>query len=94
MRREMMVAADALDYERAAQLRDQIKRLEMRALGLDPGRATGPRPAVNGGTSGGATAGGGKPNGGRGRAKGGKKGGAQDARPSSPRPSRIKLIPD
>ena len=91
MRREMMVAADALEYERAAQLRDQIKRLEMRALGLDPGGAPGPRAAINGGTSGG-----GKPNGsrGRGRGKGGRKGGPQDSRPSSSRPSRIKLIPD
>jgi excinuclease ABC subunit B len=37
LRREMMAAADDLEYERAAQLRDQIKRLEMRALGIETG---------------------------------------------------------
>ncbi|HTY54279.1 MAG TPA: excinuclease ABC subunit UvrB [Candidatus Binataceae bacterium] len=35
LRREMMRAANDLDYERAAELRDQIKVLERRVLGLD-----------------------------------------------------------
>jgi excinuclease ABC subunit B len=35
LRRDMMKAASELEYERAAELRDQIKRLERRALGLD-----------------------------------------------------------
>jgi excinuclease ABC subunit B len=35
LRREMMRAATDLDYERAAELRDRIKTLERRALGLD-----------------------------------------------------------
>jgi len=35
LRREMMEAAVKLEYERAAQLRDKIKRLERMAFGLD-----------------------------------------------------------
>lgn len=35
LRREMMEAADKLEYERAAELRDRIKRLERKVFGLD-----------------------------------------------------------
>jgi excinuclease ABC subunit B len=35
LRQEMMEAAEKLDYERAAELRDQIKKLERHALGMD-----------------------------------------------------------
>ncbi len=41
LRREMMEAAVKLEYERAAKLRDQIKRLERMAFGLDK-----PKPAA------------------------------------------------
>jgi excinuclease ABC subunit B len=40
LRREMMTAAEALDYEHAAELRDRIKKLERKAFGMDT-----PRPA-------------------------------------------------
>jgi excinuclease ABC subunit B len=43
LRREMMEAADRLEYERAAELRDQIKKLERKAFGMDE-----PRPAPAG----------------------------------------------
>jgi excinuclease ABC subunit B len=42
LRKEMLKAAEDLDFERAAELRDQIKRLERRALGLDAERPTAP----------------------------------------------------
>ena len=38
LRREMMDAAENLDYERAAELRDQIKKLERHAFGMDQPR--------------------------------------------------------
>ncbi len=38
LRRQMMDAAEKLDYERAAELRDQIKKLERRAFGMDQPR--------------------------------------------------------
>src|SRR5271154_2950054 len=38
LRREMMDAAENLDYERAADLRDQIKKLERHAFGMDQPR--------------------------------------------------------
>ncbi|MBF6570447.1 MAG: excinuclease ABC subunit UvrB [Candidatus Binataceae bacterium] len=41
LRREMMDAAQKLDYEAAAQLRDRIKRLERRVFGMD---GAAPRP--------------------------------------------------
>src|SRR5208282_1638111 len=44
LRREMMRAANDLDYERAAELRDRIKVLERRVLGLDSERAPAPPP--------------------------------------------------
>jgi excinuclease ABC subunit B len=92
LRREMMEAANELEYERAAALRDQIKRLEMRALGLDPGSAAA-RTATNGGSaSAGARAGRGR--GKAGPAPRGKKGGASQARSSNTAQSRLKLIPE
>src|SRR3984893_17440776 len=44
LRREMIEAADKLDYERAADLRDRIKRLERQVFGMDT-PATPPAPA-------------------------------------------------
>jgi excinuclease ABC subunit B len=91
LRREMMEAAEELEYERAAQIRDQIKRLEMRALGIDTRGGAPMRPPANGGS---AEA---KPNGGRGRGKTGakgRKGGAPGTRPGGARQGRVKLIPD
>jgi hypothetical protein len=38
LRRQMMDAAENLDYERAADLRDQIKKLERHAFGMDQPR--------------------------------------------------------
>ena len=38
LRRDMMDAAEKLDYERAAELRDQIKKLERKAFGMDSQR--------------------------------------------------------
>jgi excinuclease ABC subunit B len=42
LRRAMAQAAGELEYERAAELRDQIKRLERRALGLDTAKPVAP----------------------------------------------------
>jgi excinuclease ABC subunit B len=42
LRREMMAAAENLDYERAALLRDQIKRLERHMFGMDSARPAAP----------------------------------------------------
>ena len=42
LRREMMEAAEKLDYERAAALRDQIKRLERHMFGMDSQRPSAP----------------------------------------------------
>ena len=42
LRREMMEAAEKLDYERAAELRDKIKRLERMAFGLDKPKPVAP----------------------------------------------------
>jgi len=93
LRREMMEAAKELEYERAATLRDQIKRLEMRALGIEPRGAAPMRPSANGGSSGT------KANGARGRGKPapgprGKKGRAGAPRAGGARQGRLKLIPD
>jgi excinuclease ABC subunit B len=46
LRREMIEAADKLDYERAADLRDRIKRLERQVFGMDP--QPGPPPPPRG----------------------------------------------
>ena len=93
LRREMMEAAKELEYERAATLRDQIKRLEMRALGIEPRGAAPMRPSANGGSSGT------KADGARGRGKPapgprGKKGRADAPRAGGARQGRLKLIPD
>jgi excinuclease ABC subunit B len=42
LRREMMEAADKLEYERAAELRDKIKRLERKVFGLDAPKPSAP----------------------------------------------------
>ena len=39
LRKEMRAAARQLEFERAAELRDRIRALETRALGLDPASA-------------------------------------------------------
>jgi len=45
LRREMMAAADKLDYERAAELRDRIKKLERKMFAIDrPKPPPGPPP--------------------------------------------------
>jgi excinuclease ABC subunit B len=89
LRREMMKAAEDLEYERAADLRDQIKRLEMRALGLDSKSGASMRPSANGGGSGG------RANGGRGKdGSRGKKGRAPAPKPAGARQGRLKLIRD
>ena len=51
LRREMMQAAEDLEYERAAELRDQIKRLERKIFGMDqprPPAQPGPPPGSSG----------------------------------------------
>src|SRR5260370_263040 len=48
LRKEMLKAAEDLDFERAAELRDQIKRMERRALGLDAERPTVPSARLSG----------------------------------------------
>ncbi len=48
LRREMMDAAEKLEYERAAELRDQIKRLERKIFGLDAPIVEKPRGAAPG----------------------------------------------
>jgi excinuclease ABC subunit B len=45
LRREMMDAAEALEYERAAELRDRIKKLERKIFGMDAKPPAPPRPA-------------------------------------------------
>jgi len=48
LRRQMMDAAENLDYERAADLRDQIKKLERHAFGMDQPRRPQPPSAPPG----------------------------------------------
>jgi excinuclease ABC subunit B len=60
LRRRMMEAADKLDYERAAELRDRIKRLERQVFGLErtpapPAAPPGSAPAAAGAASAGGT---------------------------------------
>jgi excinuclease ABC subunit B len=45
LRRQMMDAAEKLEYEHAAELRDRIKRLERRIFGFDPVAAASAAPA-------------------------------------------------
>jgi excinuclease ABC subunit B len=94
LRREMMAAADALDYERAAELRDTIKRLEMRALGIEPrGAGATMRTAGNGSS---ASARSGAQRGKAGPGAKGRKGRAAPApqQKSPSRQGRLKLIRD
>src|SRR5260370_42444766 len=42
LRRQMMEAAEKLEYERAAELRDRIKRLERRIFGFDSSEPAAP----------------------------------------------------
>jgi excinuclease ABC subunit B len=104
LRREMMEAAEKLEYERAADLRDRIKRLERQVFGLDQPRAAAPAPAPGSAHQHASDAARGRlerhkvkdasekplPQRGRGRGRGREAGGA--AAPS--RQSRLKLIPD
>jgi excinuclease ABC subunit B len=50
LRRQMMEAAEALEYERAAELRDKIKRLERKVFGMD--RPPPERPSAPPGSAG------------------------------------------
>jgi len=101
LRRQMIEAADSLEYERAADLRDRIKRLERQVFGLEkppappaaPAGSAHSRPAD--GRSGSAAARaastslplqGKKPA--RGRAR------RSDSSPPSPKQGRLRLIPD
>jgi len=88
LRREMLAAADALEYERAGELRDRIKRLELRALGIDTGRAAAPAPRASDGA--GRTAA--KTPRQAGRTPRGERGAPK--RPVAGRQGRLKLIPD
>jgi excinuclease ABC subunit B len=105
LRREMMEAAERLEYERAAELRDRIKRLERQVFGLDTRREAAPAAAPGSAHQHpGDTARGGsgrqkandaseKPSllpRGRGKGRGAR---ASGAAPSS-RQTRLKLIPD
>ncbi|HEX4211673.1 MAG TPA: UvrB/UvrC motif-containing protein, partial [Candidatus Binataceae bacterium] len=96
LRREMMEAAEKLDYERAASLRDRIKRLERQVFGMDkppPPPATpkgGARPKdARGGREGIAARDGSSP---PPAAK--KSGGRGKGAAASVRQGRLKLVPD
>jgi excinuclease ABC subunit B len=108
LRREMMDSAEKLEYERAAELRDRIKRLERRIFGFEsaepvasvparPGSAhskNGDSNKVNGRAA--RSAADTLPSGPR-RSKGTKspkRPGRQDRAASSPKQGRLKLIPD
>jgi excinuclease ABC subunit B len=97
LRQQMMDAAEKLDYEHAAELRDKIKKLERHAFGMDqprrPETPSGPpgsahqRPSIEKGIAA-------KTRGrrGAGAATGAAAGAMQSDRPV--KPSRLKLIPD
>jgi excinuclease ABC subunit B len=91
LRQEMMEAADKLDYERAAELRDRIKRLERQIFGAAP---SVPAPAAPPGSAAG-TKGQSQP----GRARNAKASsqtriGRAEASKAAPKQGRLKLIPD
>ncbi|MGH7839103.1 MAG: helicase-related protein, partial [Candidatus Binataceae bacterium] len=95
LRHEMMQAAEKLDYERAAELRDRIKRLERQVFGMDapppppalpPGSARSKVDGMVAGKAGRAENGAGPRRAGRGRARQG----AQ----APLRTGRLKLTPD
>ena len=98
LRRQMMKAADDLEYERAAELRDRIKRLERQVFGLDNARPAAPsapagsahsRPSSSGG---GRDAGGSSPLSGKKPANG--RGRRAAALPTPPKQGRLRLTPD
>ncbi len=107
LRHEMMEAAEKLDYERAASLRDQIKRLERHMFGMDsarPAPSSSPPGAahsrendeVHGRLDRRKSKGVGEkdsPPPARGRAPGLKSAGASKAR-SGTRQTKLKLVPD
>src|SRR6185437_13336382 len=107
LRQEMMEAAERLEYERAAELRDRIKRLERQVFGLDQKREAAPAAAPGSAqqNAGDASRGRGERHEAkdanekpslllRGRSKGrGRGAGTSGGAPSS-RQSRLKLIPD
>jgi excinuclease ABC subunit B len=98
LRRQMMKAADDLEYERAAELRDRIKRLERQVFGLDSARPAAPsapagsahsRPSSSGS---GRDAGGSSPLPGKKPANG--RGRRAAASPAPPKQGRLRLTPD
>jgi excinuclease ABC subunit B len=92
LRREMMQAAEALEYERAAELRDRIKKLERKIFGMD---AKPPAPAKPAPGSARSRGGGDKSRGRKGA--GAATGAASGAAGRSNRPvrqGRLKLISD
>ena len=107
LRQEMMDAAERLEYERAAELRDRIKRLERQVFGLDQKREAAPAAApgsahqhANDEARGRAERHKAKdanekpsllP---RGRSKGRGRGTGTGGAAAAPRQSRLKLIPD
>jgi len=99
LRQQMITAAEDLEYERAAELRDRIKRLERQVFGLDappkpPAAPAGSahsgrndRSAAAGRDDGGPSqVAGAKPRNGRAR--------RNSAQPSAPRQGRLRLTPD
>jgi excinuclease ABC subunit B len=98
LRRQMMKAADDLEYERAAELRDRIKRLERQVFGLEappappapPAGSAHSRPSSgksNGGRSASASAG-------SSNKPGGRRSRNTDASPSPAKQGRLRLTPD
>ncbi|HLW70160.1 MAG TPA: excinuclease ABC subunit UvrB [Candidatus Binataceae bacterium] len=91
LRREMMDAAEKLDYERAAELRDRIKRLERQVFGMDappppPAQPPGSARSKVDGKSGRVENAVGPRRPGRGRTR--------QNTPTPPRAGRLKLTPD
>ncbi|HKN00159.1 MAG TPA: excinuclease ABC subunit UvrB [Candidatus Binataceae bacterium] len=89
LRHDMMQAAENLEYERAAELRDQIKRLERKIFGMDQPHAPaapGPPPGSAGSRAGNRGRGG--------KGAGAATGVAAAGGKSTIRQGRLKLIPD
>jgi excinuclease ABC subunit B len=85
LRREMMQAAEELEYERAAELRDRIKRLERRIFGMDrpPPSAQSSAPPGSSGSRAGRNQ------------RGGRKSAGSANQPEPPaRQGKLKLMPD
>ena len=102
LRRQMMDAAEKLEYERAAELRDRIKRLERRIFGMDSPATESPRAAGTAHSRPEKNRGAGAPSRGEpnpAKTTAGKKTGPrtktpQRATPAAPRQGRLKLVPD